>query len=314
MFHFITMLRILQQGIKQRCDVFHCHEPGSLLICAIIKIIKRNKIVYDAHEHYPSLIAEDAMFPSNTKSIIEFIVDKCERILCRFADSIITVNKTLKDRFDNLKKTTIIFNVPSLQNFPLKNKEKTEYEIVYAGNVNKKRGLDKLIHSMKILKDHDLPVKLLIVGNVSDTKEFNLWMDQYLKKNNMIENFKITGWVPHDEVVEHIRMSSGGIILFQPTYYNNIIGLPNKLFEYMACKVPVIASNFPEISSVIKETKSGLLVDPTDISEIANAIKWLFENPEEGKKMGISGRCAVEETYNWEHMEKRLLKLYEELA
>ncbi len=51
-------------------------------------------------------------------------------------------------------------------------------------------------------------------------------------------------------------------------------------------------------------------MDPLNPEEIANAIKYIFENPEEAKKMGQNGRKAVEQKYNWENEEKKLLEVY----
>lgn len=312
--HFITMYRIFKAGLKQKCDVYHCHEPGSLLICIILKLIKKNNVIYDAHEHYPSLIAENALFPNYTKKMIEFFLDNIERNLCKSSDKIITVNHTLKTRYDVYKPTTILYNVPPLNIFSPKNTEKSAKTIIYTGNVNKKRGLDFLLHSLHIIKNDHQDVKLLIVGSISDTNEFKTWVESYINDNNLTENFQLTGWVPYEELVEYTQNSTLGVILFQPTYYNNIIGLPNKLFEYMACQIPVVASNLPEIRYVIEDVHCGFLVDPTNSNDIAKAICSIIENPDEAKVMGYNGRKAVEEIYNWENMEKRLLKLYGELT
>jgi glycosyltransferase involved in cell wall biosynthesis len=47
--------------------------------------------------------------------------------------------------------------------------------------------------------------------------------------------------------------------------------------------------------------------------EIAEAIKYIIENPKEAEQMGKNGKRAVEEVYNWVNEEKKLLKLYEDL-
>lgn len=312
--HPITMIRVFVEGLKQDCDVYHCHEPGSLFVCFLLKLVKRNKLIYDAHEHYPSLISDDRLFPTFSKKLINTFVDFSEKSLCKLADSIITVNYSLESRFDGIKKTTILFNVPMLDIFMSSNTKKENRRIVYAGNVNKKRGLDILLTAIPEVKNRFSDVKLLIVGKILDTMEFEKWVYSYVDEHTLTQNFKITGWIPHEQVVEFIQKSDMGIILFQPTYYNNIIGLPNKLFEYMACGIPVIGSDLPEIRKVIEGSKCGLLVDPTSHQEITDAIIWLLDHPEEAEKMGINGRHAVEEVYNWDKMEKRLFKVYEELA
>jgi len=89
--------------------------------------------------------------------------------------------------------------------------------------------------------------------------------------------------------------------------------LPNKLFEYMASGKPVVASNFPEMRRIIEEGRCGLLVDPTDPGDIARAVLYLLEHPQEAEEMGRRGRKLVEERYNWEDMEKALGEVYARL-
>ena len=86
----------------------------------------------------------------------------------------------------------------------------------------------------------------------------------------------------------------------------------SKLFLYMLASIPVIVSDF-SIKEIIVSEKCGISVDPTNPSEIAEAIVYLIKNPKEAKKMGISGRKAIEKKYNWEIMERRLIKAYQNI-
>ena len=87
--------------------------------------------------------------------------------------------------------------------------------------------------------------------------------------------------------------------------------MPNKLFEYMAAGLPVVASNFPLWKEIIEGNECGLCVDPLDPRAIAQAIEHLIINPGEAQRMGENGQRAVLEKYNWEKESVKLLKLYE---
>ena len=153
-------------------------------------------------------------------------------------------------------------------------------------------------------------VKLICVGNFTD--ELNKKEITNFLEENPSKNVVFAGYLSHSKVMEYINMSRLGLSLLQPTpRYEKAV--PIKLFEYMACGLPVVASNFPEIRKVVKEADCGILVDPTSVDEIADAILYLLEHPEEAERMGDSGRRAVEEKYNWEKMEEKLLKLYRRL-
>ena len=319
--HPITMWKIFREGLKQECDVCHCHAPGGLFLGALLKISKRSKVVYDAREHYPSLIAENTLFPDFIRPLVRFLADIEERVLIRFADVVITVNESLQKHYAKIgKEAIVIYNFPNLKAFNpdkkngILGKEYAQNKIViYEGAVSRKRGLDKFLLALPKVRETVLDVKFLVVGKLFDTGDFEKWIDDYLKKQKLNANFEMIGQKPHEEVVNYINISNVGIILFQPTHYNNLIGLPLKLFEYMACGKPVVASNFPEIRKVVKEADCGILVDPTDVDEIANAILYLLEHQKEAKRMGENGRRAVEERYNWDKMEEKLLKLYRRL-
>ncbi|NBO17697.1 MAG: glycosyltransferase [Proteobacteria bacterium] len=85
----------------------------------------------------------------------------------------------------------------------------------------------------------------------------------------------------------------------------------NKLFEYMAAGLPVIASDLPFARAVIEAHRCGLLVSPpTDAAAIAAAIGKILQNPQEAAEMGQRGRAAVEQHYSWQLEEKKLLELY----
>jgi len=312
--HFLTMFKIFKEGFKIKCDVFHCHEPGSLLICFILKVLTGNKMVYDAHEYYPELIAENVFFPKVIKKPIHAIVNKGELFLCKFCDYIITVNESLRKRFAQFGNTVVLYNVPSLDLFPLQNVEMEQNTIVYAGYVSRERGLDKLLKSLLDVRKAYPNLFLLVAGYIQDTDEFKIEVKNFIDDNSLNGNVKITGWLPYADIVTNIQKSMAGMILFQPIYYNNIIGLPNKLFEYMACGKPVIASDFPEIRAIVKEANCGLLIDSSNIDDITKAIIWIMNNPKEAQEMGSRGRKSVEKKYNWAEMEKLLFNMYDDIS
>jgi len=64
---------------------------------------------------------------------------------------------------------------------------------------------------------------------------------------------------------------------------------------------------------IVEGNECGLMVNSLDLKEIAKAIEYLLEHPEERKRMGESGRRGVEEKYNLEREGKKLLELYEKL-
>ena len=94
---------------------------------------------------------------------------------------------------------------------------------------------------------------------------------------------------------------------------HEMLTLPIKLFEYMAAGVPVIASDFPLWREIVDSVGCGVLVDPNKPEEIAAAMRWMLENPEETETMGQRGRAAVLKQFNWDNEAETLIQTYESI-
>lgn len=77
--------------------------------------------------------------------------------------------------------------------------------------------------------------------------------------------------------------------------------LPNRLFEYMACGIAVLAPSYAlEIKRIVEAEEIGLTVDFERPDEVAEAMRWFIEHPEETEAMGARARAAFVERHNWD--------------
>ncbi|MFA7567584.1 MAG: glycosyltransferase, partial [Alkalispirochaeta sp.] len=120
------------------------------------------------------------------------------------------------------------------------------------------------------------------------------------------------GWLDRLGVRAILEQSTAGLVTFHPLP-NHTDAQPNKMFEYMAAGIPVIASNFPLWREIIEGNQCGICVDPLNPEEIAKAIDYLVTHPQEAAELGQNGRQAVEKKYNWHQEEVKLLQLYSAL-
>lgn len=81
----------------------------------------------------------------------------------------------------------------------------------------------------------------------------------------------------------------------------------------MAAKVAVVASNFELWRKIIEEADCGVLVDPTDIQDVKNAILFFYNNRDQIIKKGLNGYKAFIEKYNWAKEEEKLFQFYERI-
>lgn len=301
------------------CDVVHCCDLDTLIPGLVVARLRRARVVFDAFECYPLFFS--ARFPVLLHTVVQKALHLLERFLCLFVDEMITVSDYLADHYRRFgKPVAILYNCPPktfMEGHSGKRLTEAGFagrrRIAHVGGMNRIRGLPEILGCLSLLKGEFGDVLFLNIGDVFGSREYVKSVWALVEERDLCDHFEVTGWVDPVTVPRYLAGAAAGLILFQPLSHNAIIGLPNKLFEYMAAGVSVVASDFPSIRKVVTEEKCGLLVDPTDPEDIARAIIYLFNNPEEARAMGMNGRRAVEQKYNWDTMEKRLLEVYQDL-
>lgn len=124
--------------------------------------------------------------------------------------------------------------------------------------------------------------------------------------------YKYLGVLNRNGINDVYSKSIAGLLLFQDNE-NHYTSMPNKMFEYMAAGLPVVASDFEYWRNIIENNRCGFCVNYSDVEGIREAIEFLFNNLDDAKQMGLNGRKLIEEKYNWNNEEDKLLSLYSKL-
>lgn len=88
-------------------------------------------------------------------------------------------------------------------------------------------------------------------------------------------------------------------------------GFSNSILEYMAAKLPVVATNVGGAGEVIIPGKTGFLVDSNNAEAMADHLIDLLENEKKAKQFGEEGRKIVESKFSCESQIKNTLELYQ---
>jgi glycosyltransferase involved in cell wall biosynthesis len=131
-------------------------------------------------------------------------------------------------------------------------------------------------------------------------------MIQYAQKLQIDPYVKFTGSIPHADVP---RMVNAADVAVAPYLENPELGLwgsPMKLFEYMACGAAIVATSLGQITEVMQDGDNGLLVPPSDVPALAQAMLKLIENPDLRKQIGRQARHDAEEKFSWGNYMSRL--------
>jgi len=307
----LALLMLFLKSLRVPVDVYHVHEPETFLIGMLLKIFTKKKLIYDVYEYYPDVIPLSHGFYRYFLIFMTFF----EPLFCRFANGIITADGEIAKRYNNFNKNVcILYNFPCLDIFKSQGHQKDIVKlegqkiIIYVGGISEKRGILELIKAIHTISKRHPSIKLLLAGEF-ETKDFKKKCFEYIKSNNIEKNIDFRGLIPHIKIPEYIWAADIGAALLHsiPKFHKNI---PTKQFEYMACGKPIVGSNLPPIARYINEIGCGILVNPTNVDEIVDAIHYLIEHPKEAKKMGERGKKAVLEKYNWGKEEKKLFGFY----
>ena len=290
---------VYKKALEIDADIYHFHDPELLPIGLRLKR-KGKKVIYDSHEDLPRQISYKSWIPVIIRKPVAFISEKVENFYSSRLDAIITVSDHIKLRFDKLHSNVVVcHNYASIKEFP----EAPEWRInrdniCYVGGLSKIRGILEILEASKASN-----VKLEIAGAFNSQE-----IEERLNQNNIIYH----GVVNRDKVKMIFSNCFAGLVTLLPAPNHNNAN-PNKLFEYMAAGLPVIASDFEGWKKMIEKYNIGLCVDPTNVEEIAKAILFLNHNKELAKQMGENARKAFVNTFNWQIEEKKLIELYKSL-
>ena len=300
-----TTRQVYKRALECDADIYHFHDPE--LIPVGLRLKRRGKkIIYDVHEDLPRDIFSKEWLAAPMRKLVSWTAEGIENYAAKRFDYIVTATPYIRDRFLKIKRKSIDINnfpiLSELLHIPNTEWSSKEKPICYVGGIGKIRGIHEMVQAIGLTQ-----YSMLLAGNFVSSAEKDIAVN--LKGWSQVVEL---GHINRTEVKEVLSRSMAGLVVLHPIP-NYVDALPVKMFEYMSAGIPVIASNFPLWKEIIEGNTCGICVDPLNVNEIANAINWIIDNPEQAKQMGENGRRAVIEKYNWEHEAQKLLKLYEEL-
>lgn len=284
-------------------DVVHLHDPELLLLGFYLKA-RGHRVVWDVHEDLPKQMQKKAWIPQAIKGPGASVVRTLERLFVPHFDAVVSATPSIAEKFADHPTSVTVRNYPRVEEFGVAESSGRKPQFVYAGGISLERGaLEMLEATAQLRQSHD--AYLAIAGKFASPD-----LEQ---RYGQAEGTEYQGWLGRQEISRVYGESLAGMVVLHDTP-NHIESLPIKMFEYMAAGLPVIASDFPLWRIIVEKYQSGLLVNPTNPADIAAAMKWVLEHPEEARQMGERGRQAVEQELNWDNEFRELLNMYRTLG
>jgi glycosyltransferase involved in cell wall biosynthesis len=257
-------------------------------------------VIYDMAENYPAMWQ---IFRSKLK--IPLLAKIIESIALRLSDHVMVVVEESRERL--LRKgirsqnVSIVSNTPELnlfeENIHRYRKEifqNNKINLLYIGYLTKLRGLDTVIKALpKILKEEG-KIKLNIIGDGIDLPK----LKGLAKEIGVQEYVDFKGWIDFKYIPYIISKSDIGVIPHHSNEHTNTT-IPNKIFDFMACGKPVIVSNARPLKRIVEKTGCGITFQAENIDDFSNKLICLIKENEKDQ-MGLRGKKAVKEIYNWD--------------
>lgn len=301
-YHLIATCR------KLKPDIIQASDARELFFTVILSKFCKCKIIYDSHEDYYRQILD---YRSGIlKYLSALVIMFSEIIWIRFFSAVFCTDEFLlakyKKRIYNTKKINLLRNYP----YQLMGDAQKTYvykktlRLVYIGGVNKHRGVIECAKYVQVFNAEFCDKQLIF-----DVYSPNTPITDKLEEEGLINH---TAWIDYLELMNKLSKYDIGICLWLPIkkFYRN---LPLKNFDYMACGLPIITSNFGNLKKYIIEPNSGICIDPTSYNEFKDAILKMFK-PDTRKEYSLNGLRWIREHGLFENEAKEYIKILRELS
>jgi len=177
------------------------------------------------------------------------------------------------------------------------------HEIIYLGTLLEKQGLDICLKAIQIVRKKISDITLTIIGSGPDKER----LEQLVKTYKLEKHIKFLGYLPsHKDVEKRLSQAALAVALYNPhidtfSYYAD----PGKVKSYLACGLPVMITNVPQIAEEIKKRECGIVVD-FDVYDISNQIEKLFSNKKDIQRYKINARKFAKE-FDWEKIFSKVM-------
>lgn len=307
-FEIISTIRAM---MSEQYDIVFVSSPPffSGIVGYLISKIKNSCFIFDIRDLYPD---SAIVYGVLRNPLAVKILRKLEYFYYQKADRIIAVTEGVRKHVlqCGINESKVI-KIPNGANVDIftprspsqeiidKYKFGDKFIVIYVGRFARYHGTITIVECASLLKrNHD--ILFILIGEGTEKKN-SMELAKKLELNNVI----FLDEQPQNRVPLFLASADIGIAIAKDVEFVKM-ALHVKMFEYMACGIPVVLSALGESEEVIIESEAGICVPPENPQELAKAILELYHNPQLGKKMGMNGRRYVVEYYSREKLANRL--------
>jgi glycosyltransferase involved in cell wall biosynthesis len=304
-------IRLFFYLLFKRADILVANDLDTLLPNFFISKLKGVHLVYDSHEYYTEVpeLQENPMKKKIWLAVERFVFPKLKHVF--------TVNESIAAIYRQLyhQEVHVLRNVPRRSIRPILSRSELRKKldlpvdqkivILQGSGINVSRGGEEAVAAMQYTNH----AQLYIVGS-GDALPLLKQMTADLKLH---ERVVFIDKVPYEKLMQYTASADIGLTLDKDNNLNYRYSLPNKLFDYFLCGLPVIATRLPEIERIYNTYTFGILINEVTPHNIANAINEINVASNEYARWCAHIKLA-QDALCWENEEKILKQVYEKLC
>jgi rhamnosyl/mannosyltransferase len=293
-FHLFNFLR------TSKPDIVHVHSSKFLISDASIIIAYLMGIPSVVTLH----VNDHANFLKG-RILLPIYKDSIRKLIFKTVDRIIIPSKMMLEDASLRRYKNKIVVIPHGINFKSHKKEEhKKFRVLFVGKLDKKmifKGLNYLIKAMTEINEN---IELIVVGD-GDIKEY---YKKLVKKLKIKVPIKFLGYIKENELYEWY--SKVDCLALPSISRQESFGLV--ALEAMSMGLPVIVTNVCGISPIVKESESGIIIEPKKPEQIANSIRKLYNDKKLMKKLGKNA-LKTAKNYSWRKVARIYSDIYEDI-
>ena len=292
-------------------DVIYARDFHTVIVALLPRLVLRKRLVFEMN----GIANEEEKLKGQSvfRQVFAFCIEEAEMLATQCSDRIVSVtpqiaNYLIRQFHCRPDKVEVIGNGVNTKNFhPIQDQAvlaewrrrlgiaDKDVVVAFVGNLALWQGVDMLIESAFQLLSKGEKLKLLIVGE-GVLKSFLM---KKVLDSRYLKEFIFTGMIKYENIPFLINLTDICVAPFISERNRKTGVSPLKVFEYMACGKPVVASRIEGLE-FIEEEGAGCLVELGDVIGLGKALEDLLRNTNKRTEMGRRGLEIAREKFSWD--------------
>jgi glycosyltransferase involved in cell wall biosynthesis len=302
-------LRALIVARRVRPELVHANDWNTMWSGMAIKLVCGARLVYDSHELWADrngrwesrlwLLASEALFVRVADEVLASSPGHAAAIAARYRVTRPTVVR-------NIPEARAAAAGPDIVRRETASNACQPPLVAYVGGLMPGRGLEQAIDAVALLPD----VRLRTIGTGS--ADYRASLIARAAALEVADRVELCAPVRPGDVTGALAGATVGLCLIQPICRSYELCLPNKLFEYAAAGLPILASNVPVIASVVRDEGLGVVVAADRPDSVAMGLRQLLSP--DGWRPAAERVRAFADTHDWAAEASTLAGVYARAA